>query len=59
MDLAHAMAYKIMGKASGYTYRPALVQVLIATDLIDGSEYHRQLDARDVRFAAELGLVLR
>lgn len=42
-----------------YTYRPALADVLIATDLIDGSELYRQLDARDVQMAAALGVVLR
>ncbi len=43
----------------GYAYRPALAWVVIATDLIDGSEYRRQIDVRDVQFAAALGVVLR
>ncbi len=43
----------------GYAYKSALAWVVIATDLIDGSEYRRQIDVRDVQFAAALGVVLR
>jgi hypothetical protein len=41
-----------------YDYQPKLVQVLIAS-CDAGHEWTIDIDARDVRFAAELGVVLR
>jgi hypothetical protein len=57
-QLAYRLADKIMDRATGYTYKPALLWVLVAVCDVDGSQYHRQIDARDARFAAELGIVL-
>src|SRR5579875_2498798 len=57
-QLAYHLAHKIMHRAAGYTYKPALLWVLVAVCDRDGSQYHRQIDARDARFAAELGIVL-
>ncbi len=57
-QLACHLAHKIMHRAAGYTYKPALLWVLVAVCDRDGSQYHRQIDARDARFAAELGIVL-
>ncbi len=57
-ELAYKLADRIMDRANGYTYKPALLWVLVAVCDVDGSQYHRQIDARDARFAAELGVVL-
>jgi hypothetical protein len=46
-------------KSPQYDYKSLVAQVAIATDLIDGSEYQRLIDVRDICFAAELGVVLR
>lgn len=53
---AHNLAYDIMRMADAYSYTPSLTWVLEFIEPFTGAEIRRQVDARDVAFAAQLGI---